>query len=43
MIDIRNEDCLDAMRKLMPKSIDVILTSPFYNTNKKAGQNQKAD
>lgn len=38
MIDIRNEDCLDTMRKIEPKSIDVVLTSPFYNTNKKAGK-----
>ena len=40
MIDIRNESCLETMQKLTPKSIDVILTSPFYNTNKKAGQNR---
>lgn len=40
MIDIRNESCLDTMQTLPPKSIDVILTSPFYNTNKKAGQNR---
>ena len=38
MIDIRNESCLDTMQKLPPKSIDVVLTSPFYNTNKKAGK-----
>ena len=38
MIDIRNESCLDTMQKLLPKSIDVVLTSPFYNTNKKAGK-----
>jgi site-specific DNA-methyltransferase (adenine-specific)/modification methylase len=40
MIDIRNENCLDTMQRLLPKSVDVILTSPFYNTNKKAGQNR---
>ena len=36
MIDIRNESCLDTMQKLSPKSVDVVLTSPFYNTNKKS-------
>lgn len=40
MIDIRNESCLETMKNLKPKSIDVILTSPFYNTNKKAGSNR---
>ena len=40
MIDIRNEDCLVTMQNLPPKSVDVILTSPFYNTNKKAGKNR---
>lgn len=38
MIDIRNENCIDTMRSLSPGVIDVILTSPFYNTNKKAGK-----
>lgn len=37
MIDIRNESCLETMRNLPPKSVDIVLTSPFYNTNKKAG------
>lgn len=40
MIDIRNENCLDTMRNLPPKSVDIVLTSPFYNTNKKAGKNR---
>lgn len=36
---IYNEDCRDTMVKHIDnKSIDVILTSPFYNTNKKAGK-----
>lgn len=38
MIDIRNESCLDTMKVLAPHSIDIVLTSPFYNTNKKAGK-----
>lgn len=28
------------MKKLPPESVDIILTSPFYNTNKKAGNNR---
>lgn len=36
MIDIRNEDCFDTMQT-MP-TVDIILTSPPYNTNKKAGK-----
>lgn len=38
MIDIRNESCLKTMKELPPNSIDIVLTSPFYNTNKKAGE-----
>lgn len=34
---IYNEDCKITMARMEPKSVDVILTSPFYNTNKKAG------
>ena len=35
---IYNEDCFETM-KVMPDGLcDVILTSPFYNTNKKAGK-----
>lgn len=36
MIDLRCEDCFDTM-KTMPQ-VDLILTSPPYNTNKKAGK-----
>lgn len=36
---IYNENCIDTMRKMTPKSIDVILTSPPYNTNKHTGGN----
>lgn len=32
------EDCFNTMTNMGEKSIDVILTSPFYNTNKKAGK-----
>lgn len=37
---IFNEDCFETMQKMKPNSIDVILTSPFYNTNKKAGNHK---
>lgn len=38
MVHIYNEDCMKTM-KGMPKGLcDVVLTSPFYNTNKKAGK-----
>lgn len=40
MIKIYNEDCFVTMGKLEEKSIDIVLTSPFYNTNKKAGANR---
>lgn len=36
-ITIYNENCFDTMNIMPNNSIDVILTSPFYNTNKKAG------
>lgn len=38
MIEIYNESCFDTMQKMQSKSIDIVLTSPFYNTNKKAGK-----
>ena len=38
MIQIYNEDCFDTMEQISPRSVDVVLTSPFYNTNKKAGK-----
>ena len=31
-------DCFETMKKLPIGRVDVILTSPFYNTNKKAGK-----
>ena len=39
MQKIYNEDCFDTMKRLGEKSINIVLTSPFYNTNKKAGKN----
>lgn len=38
--EIYNEDCFETMKKMNKASVDVILTSPFYNTNKKAGKNR---
>lgn len=40
MIHIYNEDCFDTMNDMPIGQIDVILTSPFYNTNKKAGKSR---
>ena len=40
MIELYNEDCFKTMSLLYDDSVDVILTSPFYNTNKKAGKNR---
>ena len=37
---IYNEDCFTTMKKMPIGQCDVILTSPFYNTNKKAGKNR---
>lgn len=37
---IYNEDCMKTMKRMEEHSVDVILTSPFYNTNKKAGNNR---
>ena len=34
---IYNEDCFDTMGRMPSKYADIILTSPFYNTNKKQG------
>lgn len=36
-IKIYNEDCFNTMALMPNNYIDLILTSPFYNTNKKAG------
>lgn len=35
-IVIFNEDCFVTMSSMRQSSIDIILTSPFYNTNKKS-------
>lgn len=32
MIEIHNEDCFVTMERMNPHSVDVVLTSPFYNT-----------
>lgn len=39
-IEIYNEDCFETMARMDARSVDVILTSPFYNTNKKAGKSR---
>ena len=41
LINIYNEDCFVTMERLAEqnKKVDMILTSPFYNTNKKSGGN----
>ena len=39
-IEIYNEDCFETMARMDTHSVDVILTSPFYNTNKKAGKSR---
>lgn len=40
VINIHNEDCFYTMKNIPNGKIDVVLTSPFYNTNKKAGKNK---
>lgn len=35
---IYNESNMETLKKMDTNSVDVILTSPFYNTNKKAGK-----
>lgn len=40
MIEIYNESCFDTMEDMPIGQIDIVLTSPFYNTNKKAGNNR---
>lgn len=40
---IYNEDCFDTMKKMPSGLCDVVLTSPFYNTNKKAGKGRTLD
>lgn len=39
-IKIFNEDCFVTMERIEPKSIDLIMTSPFYNTDKHAGRSR---
>lgn len=39
-IQIYNKDCFDTMRNMSDNCIDIILTSPFYNTNKKSGNSR---
>lgn len=34
-----NEDCFKTMNRIPNGYVDIILTSPFYNTNKKQGKN----
>lgn len=34
---IYNESCMETMKKMEEHSVDIVLTSPFYNTNKRAG------
>lgn len=40
---IYNEDCFETMRNMEEHSVDVIMTSPFYNTNVKAGSKTLLD
>lgn len=40
VIKIYNEDCFETMAGMPIGQIDIVLTSPFYNTNKKAGKNR---
>lgn len=40
MIEIYNEDCFNTMEEMPIGQIDIVLTSPFYNTNKKAGSSR---
>jgi DNA modification methylase len=37
---IYNESNLETMKKMDSESVDVILTSPFYNTNHRAGKDK---
>lgn len=40
MIEILNADCFQTMKEMSDDMIDLVLTSPFYNTNKKQGKNR---
>ena len=33
---IYNENCIDTIKDISEKSVDVILTSPFYGTSRKS-------
>ena len=35
---IYNEDCMITIAEMDEHMVDVVLTSPFYNTNKKASE-----
>ena len=37
---IYNESNLETLKKMERESVDLVLTSPFYNTNKKAGKSR---
>lgn len=37
---IYNESCIETMKRLPRNSIDCVITSPFYNTNEKAGKSR---
>ena len=39
MIDLRHGDCLEVMKDIPDKSIDLILTDPPYLISKKSGFN----
>lgn len=39
-IHLYNEDCFETMKRMTAGSVNIILTSPFYNTNKKAGKSR---
>lgn len=39
-LKVYNEDCFNTLYKMSDDLIDVVLTSPFYNTNKKAGKSR---
>lgn len=41
MIEIYNEDCFETMASVPIGQFDIILTSPFYNTNKKQVKHER--
>ena len=43
MIHIFNEDCMKTMQeRITPNSVDVVLTSPPYNTSRPMAQTERA-